>query len=119
MSLDETIDPEIAEGLAFCAKAPKLMQILDAVSAVYLISKIDLMSERRHAPTVTARDAFYWLALRLTLRSHADIGRFLANRDHTTVWDGERRVRNQMRTHRERLRKVCQRLGVTIEELSA
>jgi chromosomal replication initiator protein len=112
-------DSEVMEGVAFVARAPKLMQILDAVSAVYRIGKMDLMSLRRYQHTVTARYAFFWLARHLTPRTYTEIGRFMADRDHATVWHGVAEMDRRIAKNKPKLREVCARLGVTLEELEA
>jgi chromosomal replication initiation ATPase DnaA len=117
VTLNTETDSEVMEGVAFVACAPKLMQILDAVSAVYMIGKMDLMSLRRYKNTVTARHAFFWLARHLTPRTYTEIGRFLADRDHATVWHGVAEIDRRLGQHKPKLREVCARLGVTLQEL--
>jgi chromosomal replication initiator protein len=117
MTLHSEPDAEVAEGVAFVASAPKLMQILDAVSAVYRIGKMDLMSLRRYKHTVTARYAFFWLARHLTPRTYSEIGRFMADRDHCSVWHGVAEMDRRLGQHKPKLREVCARLGVNLEEL--
>jgi chromosomal replication initiation ATPase DnaA len=119
MTLNLESESDVMEGVAFVAHAPKLMQILDAVSAVYMIGKMDIISLRRYAHTVVARQAFYWLARHLTPRTYVEIGRFLGNRDHGTVAHGITQVDRRIGRHKAKLRAACARLGVRIEELEA
>jgi chromosomal replication initiator protein len=109
-------EAEIAEGAKITDCAPKLMDILNAVSAVYGIGKMDIVSARRFSHLVEARDAFYWCAYTFTPRSYPEIGRFLGNRDHCTVWTGVRRVNGRFETHQHRLEKVKKRLGIDLKE---
>jgi chromosomal replication initiation ATPase DnaA len=119
MTLNLETESEVMEGVAFVARAPKLMEILDAVSAVYRIGKMDLMSLRRYKNTVTARHAFFWLARHLTPRTYVEIGRFMADRDHGSVWHGVAEMDRRLGQHKPKLRAICARLGVTCEELEA
>jgi chromosomal replication initiation ATPase DnaA len=119
VTLNLETESEVAEGLAFVARAPKLMEILDAVSAVYMIGKLDLMSLRRYKNTVTARHAFFWLARHLTPRTYPEIGRFMADRDHCSVWHGVAEMDKRLGQHKPKLREVCKRLGITLEELES
>jgi chromosomal replication initiator protein len=117
MTLDAEKEAEIMEGVLYAARAPKLMQILDAVSVSYKVGKRDIMSLCRVPHIVEARDGYYWLAKKLTVRTYPEIGRFLNDRDHTTVWNGVRRVDARMDRHKPRLREVCAKLGVSFEEI--
>jgi len=110
-------ESEVMEGVAFIASAPKLMQILDAVSAVYMIGKMDIVSVRRQAHLVGARQAFYWLSSHMTPRTYSEIGRFLGGREHSTVTHGIRQIDRCKIRHKAKLRAVCARMGVRIEEL--
>jgi chromosomal replication initiation ATPase DnaA len=114
MTLDAETEAEIAEGAAFIVRAPKLMEILDAVSAVYRVGKMDMMSLRRFSNMVEARDAFYWLARHLTPRTYVEIGRFFADRDHSTVFEGVSRASMRFPVHKKRLVEVCKRLNIKI-----
>lgn len=115
MTLDAEKEAEIMEGVLYAARAPKLMQILDAVSASYSVGKRDIMSLTRVPHVVQARDGFYWLAKRMTVRTYAEIGRFLNDRDHGTVWDGVRRVDKSLDRHWARICDVRARLGVDFD----
>jgi chromosomal replication initiator protein len=117
MTLDAEKEAEIMEGVLYAARAPKLMAILDAVSATYRIGKRDIMSLARVAHVCEARDAFYWLAKKTTVRSYVDIGRFLCDRDHTTVLHGVRRVDARMDRHKPRLRDACAKMNIAFEEI--
>lgn len=112
MMLDAEVKAEIEAGPAFIEQAPKLMEILDAVASVYRVGKMDMMSLRRFPHMVEARDAFYWLARHLTPRTYVEIGRFFADRDHSTVLEGVSRATLRFPTHKARLAEVCKRLNV-------
>ena len=114
MTLDAEAQAEIAEGVALIERAPKLMAILDAVSAVYRVGKMDMMSLRRFPHMVEARDAFYYLARHLTPRTYVEIGRFFAGRDHSTVLEGVNRASMRFPVHKKRLVEVCKRLNIKI-----
>jgi len=117
MMLDDEANAEINEGVAFVARAPRLMAILDAVCAVYRVGKMDVMSSRRMAHFVEARDAFYWCARTFTPRSYPEIGRFLADRDHSSVREGVMRAQIRFDSHKQRLVLVAKRLGVAVDEV--
>ena len=112
MTLETDVEAEVAEGLAFVASAPKLMQILEAVCTAYKAGKMDMMSRRRYTHLVDARDGFYWLARSLTPRTYVEIGQFLDMRDHTSVWEGVARVEKRMSKHRARLLRAINILGI-------
>jgi chromosomal replication initiation ATPase DnaA len=118
MTLNIETESEVMEGVAFVQRAPKLMPILETVAAVYRVGKMDMMSLRRYPHVVEARDAFYWLSKHLTPRTYTEIGRFFMDRDHSTVWEGVNRAGERIDRHKLRMREVCKRLGVSLEELS-
>lgn len=69
------------------ARLPRPLMLADIVAAVarrHGMSSRDLMSERRTAPVVKARQRAVWLCRRMTLRALPAIGRAV-RRDHTTV----------------------------------
>ena len=108
---------EVEEGAAFIARAPKLMDVLEAVCAVYRVGKMDMMSLCRTAHLVEARDAFYYCARTFTPRTSTEIGVFFADRDHSTVLAGVARAKQRFAQHRERLVEVAKRLGVAVDEV--
>ena len=57
------------------------------------ISKVDLVSARRHASVTWARQCCMWLLKTYTPQSLPEIGRKLGDKDHTTVLHGVRAVR--------------------------
>lgn len=109
--LDAEAMAEIMEGVNYVQRAPKLMEILVAVSEVYGIGKMDLMSNRRSDKFVEARDCFYWLARHLTPRTYPEIGQFLADRDHSSVWAGVERASERFHKHKPKLVQVLRKLG--------
>jgi chromosomal replication initiator protein len=116
MTLDPLVKAEIADGAAITDNAPKLIDILNAVSSVYAIGKMDLVSFRRFPHLVEARDAFYWCARTMTPRSYPEIGQFFGNRDHSTVLTGVQRATKRFEKNRARLEKIAKRLGVELKE---
>ena len=103
---------DINEVEAIVARAPRLVAILDAVSHVYSIGKLDLIGHSRFRNIVEARFAFYWLAKTLTIRGYLYIGRFLGDRDHTTIMHGINCVNRDMDKYAERLRRAVMLLQV-------
>lgn len=118
MTLDPRVKAELAEGAAISENAPKLIDILNAVSSVYGIGKMDLVSFRRFPHLVEARDAFYWCARTMTPRSYPEIGQFFGDRDHSTVWTAVRRTTKRFAAHKGRLETVAKRLGVNLKDFA-
>ena len=117
MTFNPKVEAEVAAGVKFVRSAPKLMDIFEEVSSVYKAGRMDMMSFRRYAHVVEARDAFYWCARTLTPRTYVEIGRFFGGRDHTTVWEGVARVSRRFDSHKDRLAKVVARFGIDIGDL--
>jgi hypothetical protein len=67
-------------------------RIKAAVSAATKISTIDMISERRTAPIVHARQIAMYLSRLLTSWSFPRIGRAFGYRDHSTVLHGIRKI---------------------------
>lgn len=70
---------------------PGIWEIIKAVCEHYQTTKIDFLSQRRHAKLVRARQVAGYLARHLTLASFPEIGR-LVQRDHTTVIHGAQKI---------------------------
>lgn len=70
-----------------------MAQIIGNVCQFYNVSYTDLISERRHASLVYPRQVVMYLARELTLKSSAAIGRFLGDRDHSTVLHGWKKIK--------------------------
>jgi hypothetical protein len=75
------------------------LPIMEAVTTIFRVSENDIVSERRDAPTVKARHAFFYLCKVLTFASLPRIGRHCGSRDHTSVLHGYRRVDQIMRAN--------------------
>lgn len=71
----------------------------------------DLVSPRRHAPLVRARQVAIYLARELTPLSTAKIGRFFGDRDHSTILVSHRKIADRI--------KVDAALRNTVTELTA
>jgi hypothetical protein len=76
-------DPEESEELR-----PSLRDIITEVGALYNVSRLDLLSGRRHHGIALPRQVAMYLARHLTLLSLPQIGRYLGGRDHTTILYG-------------------------------
>ena len=112
--LADDVEAEIKEGQAIVIRSPRLIDVLNAVCAVYRVGKLDMMSLRRLQNLVDARDAFYWTARHATPRTYVEIGRFLADRDHSTVFAGVKRCAKRFDVHQQRLQEVWQKLEMTL-----
>jgi chromosomal replication initiation ATPase DnaA len=104
------IAAEIADGEAIWKRAPKMLKIADAVCADQRMGKAELMSNRRMLRLVYARNVFYFLCLRLTIRGYSEIGRFVG-RHHSTVWHGEGIVLERLPAYLPTLRRIAAVLG--------
>lgn len=117
MYLQSAPATEIVEGATFMPKAPRLMQVLDAVSDVYRIGKRDLMGPCRLAHIAAARHAFYWVARHVSLRSYESIAKFLNGRHHTTVLHGVRKVSAHFDVFKRKLILILAALGIDTSKL--
>ena len=75
--------------------APSIDTIARLTVGAFGVSRMDLLSVRRDAPTVQARMTAYYLARRMTAHSYPFIARFFGDRDHTTIMHGVRRIAEQ------------------------
>lgn len=57
---------------------------------VFRLTKVELLSKRRHRDVAFARQFIMYWACRLTIRSLPEIGRLMGGRDHTTCLHGKR-----------------------------
>jgi hypothetical protein len=71
-----------------------MRRLLALVSGVSWIRQADILSARRQANTVKARQIVFWLAKKFTGLSFPQISRRIGDRDHTTVLYGVRRVQS-------------------------
>jgi hypothetical protein len=72
--------------------SPRIEDIQDAVCAVYLVEKKEMLSRRRAAHLVRPRHVAMYLAKEMTGLSLPGIGRKFAFRDHTTVLHAVRKI---------------------------
>lgn len=70
-----------------------MSQIITNVCEFYRVSYVDLVSDRRGARLTYARQVAMYLARELTLKSSAAVGRFLGDRDHSTVLHGCKKIK--------------------------
>lgn len=77
--------PVDSEKTITCESPAKIEEIKREISKQWPVDYIDLISHRRTADIVMARQVGMALAKKLTLGSLPEIGRRFGNRDHTTV----------------------------------
>ncbi|MBQ0110939.1 MAG: chromosomal replication initiator protein DnaA, partial [Oscillospiraceae bacterium] len=77
----------------------KVDQIISAVSAEYGISESDIISKRKTAPVVFARQVAMYITKELTELSYDKIGKFF-DRDHTTVLYNVEKIEHYLKEHR-------------------
>jgi len=71
---------------------PRISEVCAAVSRHYGIPLTEMLSMRRTAPVVKARQVAMYIAAVHTLRSLPEIGRRMAGKDHTTVLHAKRKI---------------------------
>ena len=110
MEMAEQIIRELAKG-----GEPRRIKIDDIVRIVakhYGVTKLDILSERRHRSIVWPRQIGMYLAKNMTARSLPEIGRRFGGRDHTTVLhairkiDGVLKVDDKLKDEIEDLKKI-------------
>jgi chromosomal replication initiation ATPase DnaA len=69
-----------------------LKDLFRVVTDLTRVSASDIRSDRRARPVAKARFIAYWLMRHYSQKSFPQIGRFLADRDHTTIMYGVERV---------------------------
>ena len=75
----------------------KIEDIVRVVTKHYGVSRLDIMSPRRHRSIVWPRQIGMYLAKQLTSRSLPEIGRRFGDRDHTTVLHAIRKVEGEIK----------------------
>lgn len=69
------------------------VDLIQRVTAQYYkISKKEMLADRRTRKLSRPRQIAMYLAKTMTMRSLPEIGRFFANRDHTTILHGVRKI---------------------------
>jgi hypothetical protein len=92
-------------------KPVRLAEIAAAVVAACNIGIKEFRAERRHVELVRARHIFSYAARHLTDRSFPAIGRYLGNRDHTTILHGIKKVERQRAYFEPELSQVMTSFG--------
>ena len=77
-------------------RKPTVTEIRKCVAKYFNVSMNDLMSPRRLAQVVRARQIGFYLARKLTRQSLPDIGRRFGGKDHTTVLHGSRVIERKI-----------------------
>lgn len=83
-----------------------MREIVDITAQAFEMSAVDLVSPRRDARTVRARNAAAWLMRELLPRSYPQIGRALGGRDHTTIMHACAAAEADMAAHPDYAAKV-------------
>ncbi len=85
-------------------------QVLIATAAVFDVPVAMILSQRRDAPTATARQTVYFVLRERMGWTLPEIGRFM-NRDHTTVLHGCRTAHQRLLTDLDFFVKVAEVLS--------
>lgn len=80
---------------------PKLFTILTHVSLQFNVSILHIRGETRREEIVMARQAYMYIASKLTSHSLPSIGKEINRKAHKTIAHGIRRVHARMSTNRE------------------
>jgi hypothetical protein len=83
-----------------------IAEIISAVSAAFDVSHVEILSHRRPANAVLARQVIVHLCRELTLLSLPAIGEELGGRDHTTIWHSARQIKARLKADAELAAKV-------------
>lgn len=91
-------EPEIQSppGDYFGRKQVAIRDIVKAAAAHYNVSEWEVLSARRNAAVIPARQAAMYLAKKLTLWSLPYIGQKLGGKDHTTVLHAIRKIEDRL-----------------------
>jgi len=79
-------------------------EVIRAVSAVWGIAAVHILSQRRNHQVMRPRQAVYALACRLTMASLPQIGRAVGGRDHTSILHGRKKMQPLMDAVEARIR---------------
>lgn len=96
-------------------RPPSLNEIMRAVAEEYRVSVMDIVSARRTGKLVFPRHIAMLLARRLTHLSMPQIGRFMGNRDHTTILHGVRSIEQKLASD-PALAEVVARIELSLVE---
>jgi hypothetical protein len=88
---------EIIAEKAAPGRAPKIDDIIKVCCKYFDLTRSQLISDRRTAPVVYARQIAMYLSKFHTTKSYPEIGRRLGGRDHTTVLHGHRKIESSLR----------------------
>ena len=93
-------------------EAPKIEDIKQAVCQHFAIGKNDFEGPYRDKRMVRARHVAFWLARDMTKASHPEIGRRCGDRDHSTVYNGLRKIKADYAAYADDIAAVRAMLGV-------
>lgn len=83
-------------------------RVIRIVAAFYGFTRLDMISIRRTAPVVRARQVGVYLAKTMTVCSLPAIGRRFGGRDHTTILYAVNKIRNLINTDEKLADEVAQ-----------
>lgn len=75
---------------------PSCQEIIRATAQHFGVTKLEMISQRRHEYLVTARQVAIYMCQTLTSRSTPHIGKYMGNRDHTTVIHATRKIHGRI-----------------------
>lgn len=87
---------EAQERLMQSRGEPSLQRLLYETAAKYGMTIPELISARREASLVEARQEYMWRAKKETSKSLGQIGKVCGGRDHTTVLHGLRKYKDRL-----------------------
>jgi chromosomal replication initiation ATPase DnaA len=83
-----------------------ISEIIDACAERYGVSAVNIISAQRRKAFCHARQIAMYLCTILTTRSLPQIGRYIGDRDHTTVMHGRNRVQEMIEHNPEFAREI-------------
>lgn len=73
---------------AVSIRTKTIAEVINEVAAKYGVSYVELISHRRPAALIRARQEAYWRCTKETLASLTTIARHFGDRDHSTICKG-------------------------------
>lgn len=89
----EFLESEMAWAAKMAARGIQVGAIIDACCAKYDMKPLQILSARRDMPTVFVRQIIAYLCSEVTKKSLPEIGKYLGDRDHTTIMHARNKIR--------------------------
>lgn len=121
-SLSDRLKAVEADQAAYARKegesTPRLRTAMSAVCEVFDTSPEAMVSDRRDAQLMTARQCYYTVGSLVAVASQSQIGRHCGERDHTTVASGIRSFKGKMERNHHLAAKMRRVTRIMLGELN-